>query len=166
MISTASVCHKRAQAMLAAEIMRVPPIMTIRDTLTDKQEKILTIRNDNPDLTNQQIADLAETSNSYVSEVLQRYGLNKEAVNDYNKNKVEIWQGITARILSKISDEDIEKGSLQQKITAAGIAFDKTQVLTGGAREVTPMVIVNRISIDNKPVDNSDIITVDNCESL
>jgi hypothetical protein len=134
--------------------------------LTAKQEKIITIRNDNPGMTNQQIADIAGTSSGYVSDVLQKYGLNKENVDDYNKNKIEIWQGITARILSKISDQDIEKGSLQQKITAAGIAFDKTQVLTGGARDVTPMIIVNRVSIESQSVDNSEIITVDNSDSL
>jgi hypothetical protein len=116
--------------------------------LTHKQEQILAIRNDNPKLTNQEIADSAKTSPGYVADVLIRYGLNKEAIDDYNSNKGDIWGGITSRILSKVSDEDIQKASLHQKLTAAGIAFDKHAILTGTNRDVQPMVIINQIRLN------------------
>lgn len=140
--------------------------MTTSGKVTAKQQKIIDLKTQQPEATSSEIAKQAGADISYTIDVLKRYGLLKKNIEDYNQHKVEIWSGITSRILSSLSQEDIQKASLQQKITAAGIAFDKHQVLTGGAREVTPMVIVNRISIDSKSVDNSDIITVDNSESL
>ena len=134
--------------------------------LTDKQKAIIDLKTKNPNATGTEIAKLAGADISYTLDVLKRYGLTKQNIEDYNKNKSDIWAGITSRILSSLSPEDIQKASLQQKITAAGIAFDKQQILTGGAREVTPMIIVNRVSIDSKSVDNPDIITVDNSDVI
>lgn len=123
--------------------------------ITAKQADIITIRTDNPSMTNQQIADAAQTSVGYVSDILQRYNLNKEAIDQYNSNKSTIWNGVSSRILSFITDKDIQKASLQQKITAAGIAYDKASEASGNSK-VIPMVTINMIS-PNPPVEVIDV---------
>ena len=133
---------------------------------TDKQSKILATKKDQPQLTTRQIAKVCDTNHSYVVETLKRYQLNHKSIEEYRRARGDIWLATEAAIMQNITSEDIQKEPMRNKIVAAGICADKIRDITGGAREVTPMVIVNRISIDSKPVDNSDIITVDNCDSL
>lgn len=128
---------------------------------TAKQDKIITIRKDNPAMTNQQIADAVKTSPGYVADVLIKYGLNKESIDDYNSNKATIWHGISARLLSKLTDEQIQKASALQLVTAAGIAFDKASLLDGINPDSKPLVIINSLTV-NQPVkqDSDQVIDV------
>jgi hypothetical protein len=127
---------------------------------TAKQQAILTVKNNKPDMKESEIAIATGTSQSYVSEVLQKYGLIEQSVQEYKDNKADIWAGITSKILSSISDEDIQKASLQQKLTSAGISHDKEMDITGGKREVAPMVIINKISIGKVEDNQANCISV------
>ena len=129
--------------------------------ITPKQEKIIALKTQNPDATTTEIARQAEADISYTAEILQRYGLASNKIADYRKHKLDIITGLQHRLLSGISQADIEKEPVRNRIVAAGILHDKEQEMTGGSRDIKPMVIINQISVD-RPVDKSDIITVEN----
>lgn len=117
------------------------------DKLTPKQEKILTLKTQNPNATGTEIAKLANADVSYTIEILERYGLTSKKIDDYKANRADIWAGLQHRLLSSINQADIEKATIQQRIVSAGIAHDKELELTGNKRDVTPMVIINKINI-------------------
>jgi glutaredoxin len=129
------------------------------ENITPTKQQIVAIKSRNPLATNHQIAEDANCSPQYVSKVLQDYGLTREIISNYKRNRVSILQGLQARILSKISDEDIQKASLQQKVTAVGIIHDKERELEGFGRETMPMVVINKITVEGNQ-DRSEIIDV------
>jgi len=123
---------------------------------TAKQAQIVALKKNNPVLTQQQIANEVNINQSYVSSVLQRYGLNKQSIDDFVSNKSDIFNGIQDRLLSSLTDTDYQKGSMYQKICASGILQDKIRDLSGESK-VQPMVIINRISVggrvEDRPID-------------
>jgi hypothetical protein len=118
------------------------------ENITPLKKEILNLKNSNIELSQQEIADELECSQRYVSEVLQTYGLDREATNNYQKNRVAILRGLQARILSSITSADIQKASLQQKVTAVGIIHDKERELEGFGREAMPMVVINSLTVN------------------
>jgi hypothetical protein len=136
--------------------------------ITPIKADIVKIKTNNPLATNRAIADQVDCDPSYVSMVLQDYGLTREIISNYQRNRVSILRGLQAKILSKITDEDIQKASLQQKVTAVGIMHDKERELEGFGREAMPMVVINSLNVH--PVEGSSnagqIIDVNNAEKL
>jgi len=117
--------------------------------LTTKQTKILAAHEAHPEASARAIARELKCSNRYVTTILQEYGINYQSQKDYKENQSAILSGLQARLLSGISAQDIQKATLQQRIVSAGILFDKERELTGSDKSVLPLVIINRIQINN-----------------
>jgi hypothetical protein len=47
-----------------------------------------------------------------------------------------VFEALQAKIIDNVSDEDIKKANLQQKIWATGVIQDKIQTLRGQATEI------------------------------
>lgn len=122
-------------------------------TLTPKKQAIIAHKVVNPNLSNQRIAELTNSSKSRVHEILARYDLNHSDVQDFKDHQSDIIRGLQSKILSYITTEDIQKASLQQKVTGYGILADKLRDLSGESK-VTPMIQINMISpVEGKPVE-------------
>jgi hypothetical protein len=68
-----------------------------------------------------------------------------EIVKEVNIQREELagmFDGITHRTLAGVTDEDIRKSSLQQKMVSAGIAVDKAAMLRGELPPTINMVAV------------------------
>ena len=130
---------------------------------TAKQAKIITTTEKTPQLSTRQIAKLCDTNHSNVIQVLKKYNINKSDLDNYKDHKPDIWQGISARLLSSLTPEQIQKASALQLITAAGIAETKHQEMTAGRSDVQPMVIINNVIVkpDDKPADQVIDVQVD-----
>ena len=81
--------------------------------------------------TQQNIADKVGVARQTVSDVLAKYKINKQEVDNYAANQADILMGLQHRITANISDSDIEKASLKDKIVAASICLDKHRLITG-----------------------------------
>jgi hypothetical protein len=136
---------------MAAEIVKKNQINT------EKQQLIIATKTENPEATLQVIADECDTSISYVSEVLKRYNITYKSLEDFKLYQADILLGIKQRIVTSISEEDLQRASLQQKLTSLGIAHDKEQQLRGLNPESRPMIIVNEIKISNGQVEQDSI---------
>ena len=127
---------------------------------TEKQQLIIACKTDNPDQTMREIAEQCDTSHSYVSEILHKYKLIKKTIDDFREYQADILLGVKERIISSISDEDLQKASLQQKLTSLGIAHDKEQELRGRLPEGRPMVIINKMIVNQGKVEGKSIDVV------
>ena len=136
----------QAQAINKGARTRTSGLLT-QGRLTPKKQKILDLKTLNPEANSSEIARQANADVSYTIDVLKRYGLLKQNIDDFTTNRVSILRGLQSRILSSISQEDIQKASLQQKVTAVGIIHDKERELEGFGREAMPMVIINKIQV-------------------
>jgi len=114
---------------------------------TAKQAKIIDTKTRLPQLTTRQVAKLCDTDHAHVVKVLKKYQINKTDLDNYKNNKADIWQGLSHRLLSNLTPDQIQKASALQLVTAAGIAESKFQEMTQGKTEAMPMVIINKISV-------------------
>jgi hypothetical protein len=129
--------------------------------LTDKQEMILLTKAKNPRANGAQIAKLAGVEQSYTIDILKRYGLTTESIKDYQEHKASIWDGIAHRLLSNVSQEDIEKAGMYQKVLAAGIAQSKVQEIKGLNPEARPMIVVVQNRISTGQVEGNEVKVID-----
>jgi predicted DNA-binding protein YlxM (UPF0122 family) len=95
---------------------------------TAKQEQIITLHTQQPDASMREIARQAGCDGSYVTEVLQRYGLIQKEVNDFKTNRANIFAGLQHQLLSSITQADIQKTPIASRIVAAGILYDKERL--------------------------------------
>jgi hypothetical protein len=130
---------------------------------TPKQQKIIETKTEHPDLTTREIAAIANTDHTHVIKTLQRYGIDRVEADAYTKHRTQIFSGLQHKILSTITDADIKEATLLQRMTAAGILYDKERIELGlGDATKQPLVLILRDRIiDRMPVDNSQIIDVD-----
>jgi len=142
--------------------MQDPAINTSNQVtkLTKKHKAILTAKAENPALTTRQIAKLANTDHSHVVKTLQRYGVDHGAVESYQKHRADIFDGVCSRLLASVTDSDINKASLMQRMASVGVLYDKMRIergLSDGTSKPLVMIqvagSVNVQSVHN-PVDN------------
>ena len=132
--------------------------------LTPIRAAILKARQDHPDLTVREIAAIAKCSHVNVIETLQRYGMDRKAVEDYRANKAIVWDGLSHRMLSSLTEEDIKKMPGAARVMSAGLGYDKARAEMGLSDDNTRPLVVIQIKgaaevkgqvIDVTPVDKS-----------
>lgn len=102
-----------------------------RDTLTPKQTKILHIVTTKPNLTTREVAKICDTDHSYVVQVMQRYNITSNIVDDYKVNRADIFAGLQHRLVSSITDAEIKKAAIGTRILAACQMYDKERLERG-----------------------------------
>lgn len=116
-------------------------------TITEKQKKILALKKQQPGASVREIARQAQCDNAYATRVLANYGIDYQKTQDYKNHQADILSGLQARLLSDISNEDLQKATIQQRVVSAGILYDKEQALRGNDKSTMPLVIINKIQI-------------------
>lgn len=110
-----------------------------------KSREIIELATQFPDMTPTQIGNKVGCSHSNVIQCLQRYGINQEALETYKGNRAEVFAGLQERILSSLTPDDLKKTPAIQRITAAGILYDKERLERGQANQITS---IQTVSID------------------
>jgi hypothetical protein len=98
---------------------------------SSKREQIIKLKQDNPTLTTREIGKLADCNHSNVVRTLALYNIEQQEIEQYKKNRSNIFAGLQSRILKNITNEDIEKASLQVKAMAFGVLYDKERLENG-----------------------------------
>ncbi len=121
-----------------------------------KQQLILQTKMEHPDLNTIEIAAIASTDHSHVVKTLQRYGADYGAVKDFKQHRAEIFAGISHRLASSITQQDIEKTPLGSRIMAMGILYDKERLESGlsTANMATLHGDIAALRAQDKAVDN------------
>lgn len=131
------------------------PVKIRRPKPGSKAEAILTLSATTP-ATNIEIAESVDTHKSHVTHVLKRYGIQRNTAESYKTHRAEILAGLQDKILQTVNLADIKEASVLQRVTAAGILYDKERLERGGAPDQSrPLVVVVR-------GDNARVQVVDN----
>lgn len=64
------------------------------------------------DATNTEIAAAVDTCKSNVTHTLKRYGIERNVLDSYKKNRIEVLQGIQVKLLSQINEDKLKKASV------------------------------------------------------
>jgi hypothetical protein len=82
-----------------------------------------------------------------VSRILTQYGTDIGAVEAYQNHRADIMDALCQRLATSVTDEDIKKASLLQRVSAYGIAYDKMRIERGLADSSSkPLVQINIVS--------------------
>lgn len=95
-----------------------------------KSEAILTLVTTTP-ATNTEVAESVGCDKALVTEVLARYGINKNECQSFKKHRADILAGLQEKLLSKLNacDVPIEKAKdVRDMATAMGIVYDKERL--------------------------------------
>lgn len=98
---------------------------------TAKQEHILTTAANHPKLSTRQIAKICNTDHSYVVQLQQRYNITKDITEQFKNHRADIFAGYQDKLLSSVTDTDIKKASLMQRMASVGILYDKERLERG-----------------------------------
>ena len=110
------------------------------ETFTDTQprkgeraEHIRLLRDRYPTMPPSIIAGKVGCSPANVTDVLKRYAkaTSIEELRDFQANQGDIFDVLAHRTLASITDEDISKAPLVQRITGAAILIDKSRLVRG-----------------------------------
>jgi hypothetical protein len=121
-----------AESLKKKQITKSPKNLLPR---TARANKIIELKQDNPALTTREIATLTECDHSNVVRVLQRYGIVQEEVNEYKNKRADILAGLQHRLLSSITDADVQKAPLGSRVLAACQIYDKERLERGQSTE-------------------------------
>jgi predicted DNA-binding protein YlxM (UPF0122 family) len=95
-----------------------------------KTENILTLATTTP-ATQAEIAQAVNVSTAAVCQTLKRYGIDYNQLENFRKRRADIFAGLQDKILNTVSVKDIKDASVLQRVTAAGILYDKERLETG-----------------------------------
>lgn len=117
------------------------------EKLTQKTKDKIAELAQNTELSQSEIAKLTDVERSTVSKVLLNYGIVQKTVEEYKKNRADILSGLQERIIKSITDDEIKKMPVGQRVMAYGIIYDKERLERNQATSITDEVdsIVQRI---------------------
>jgi len=125
--------------------------------ITPKQRQIINLHNQHPNASGREIARLAKADPSYTIDILQRYGLIEQSISDYKTHRADILAGLQHRIISSITDEDIQKAPMGSRVLAAAQLYDKERLERGqGSGDKPMLIIVQRVSGATPPLQAQD----------
>jgi hypothetical protein len=86
-------------------------------------------------ITSQEAGKISGLSQRRINELIQDYKSDTDYIT-FTNNKDKVFEGLQAKIINNIADDDLKKANLQQKIWATGVLQDKIQVIRGQATEI------------------------------
>ena len=101
-----------------------------------------------PEMSESAIARKVGCAPSNVHRVLKLYlsDYSQRDLEDYHQNRANILDSLQLRILRSITDEDIRKASLKDRMIAFGIAYDKARLENGQATSINMNVILDAVN--------------------
>ena len=136
--------------------------VTINPALQDKLIKTI---EENPNLTQQDIANITGLERSTISKFITKYNISKDEVDEFKKHEADLLTCAAGLELYKsITDEDIQKSPMGSRILAYCQIYDKYRLETGQSTE-NPNVLVHAIhelkrrKVEAKPADHAIDVT-------
>ena len=114
---------------------------------------IIKAKRDNPNMTTREIAKLADCDHTNVVRTLQRYGIEREATEDYKSRRADVFAGLQERILRSITDEAIKRTPAIQLVTAASILYDKERLERGQSTSNVDVRVTAALEVELSQID-------------
>lgn len=106
----------------------------------------------NPGITYRELGKLNDTSHVAMIKLLSRHGITRENVEEYKTGRADLLAGLQERMLAAITEEDLTKASLRDKIISTGVLYDKER-LERGQSTVNAATVIS-LSVDPGSLDD------------
>lgn len=102
-------------------------------------EKILALAEKN--LSHSQIATILGCSRSAITQRLAAHNYRSGEVQEYRKNRADVFAGLQLRVIASLSDADLQKAPFHSKVIALGILVDKERLERGQSTANVAVVV-------------------------
>jgi len=122
------------------------------------RRRVIEIAKSNPDMSQIEVARESGACKRTVADVLAKYGINQGELEEYRNNQADIILGIQRKITTSITQEDVNKAPLRDRLIGLGITIDKHRLITGESTSnvaswTTIIQLVQTPAISNAPID-------------
>jgi hypothetical protein len=122
-----------------------------RKCTSEVVKNVIRLKQNNPEMTQADIARAVGRDRSTVTRTLKRYNMDTKRVDGYNAAKSLLLSGIEERLLSNVTQKKIDDASLKDLAVSYGIFNDKNRLEQGKATVITNLSdIVMLIDKDEK----------------
>jgi AraC-like DNA-binding protein len=128
-------------------VSQVP--IAVRDGKRGKAPLIRKLKMRYPELGESAIARRVGCSAANVHHVLKRFlgdNHSEAELRRYQQEKADIFDAIQMRNLESITNKDIKKSSMLQRVTGAAILEDKARIIRGQATSIDVHVLLDAVS--------------------
>lgn len=84
-----------------------------------------------PAITTRELGKLNDVSHAAVVRLFQRHNIDRQRTDDYKGNRADFLAGLQEKVLASITENDLEKASLRDKVISMGVLFDKERLERG-----------------------------------
>jgi hypothetical protein len=68
---------------------------------------------------------------SAITQILKRYGIERNLVESFKENRADIFAGIQESVAQSLTDADIKKANLRDRTMLLGVLYDKERLERG-----------------------------------
>lgn len=108
-------------------------------------EKVIQLKQLNPNLTTTQIAKLNDVDHSAIVRCFQRYGINKEHLEAFKMNRGDILAGIQETVAASLTVEDIKGASVRDRTILLGTLYDKERLERGQSTQNVATILASAV---------------------
>ena len=117
----------------------------------------------NPNIKTVELAKLNGVDHSAIVRLFQRHGIDRQRVDDYKGNRADFMAGMQEKLLSAITQEDLEKASLRDKVISMGVLFDKERLERG--QSTVNLASIYSQALESRTPDPLDVVSEGNRET-
>jgi hypothetical protein len=81
--------------------------------------------------TQAQVAKSVNVSRPAITQILKRYGIERNLVESFKENRADIFAGIQESVAQSLTDADIKKANLRDRTMLLGVLYDKERLERG-----------------------------------
>lgn len=109
------------------------------------QEKLVKTIEENPNLSQQDIANITGLERSTISKFITKHNITKDEIDEFKKHEADLLTSLRFRLYKSITDADIEKSPMGSRILAYCQIYDKYRLETGQSTD-NQSILVSAIS--------------------
>ncbi len=117
----------------------------------------------NPQLTMEEIGKINGVSHVAIVNLFKRHGIEKARVEEYKTNRADFLAGLQEKVLQSITDSDMEKASLRDKVISMGVLFDKERLERG--QSTVNLASIYSQALESRTPDPLDVVSEGNRET-
>jgi len=92
-----------------------------------------------------QVAKSVNVSRQAISQILKRYGIERNLVESFKENRADIFAGIQETVAHSLTEADIKDASLRDRTVLLGVLFDKERLERGQSTQNIATIMASTV---------------------
>lgn len=95
--------------------------------------------------TQAQVAKSVNVSKPAITQILKRYGIERNLLESFKENRADIFAGIQETVAASLTDADIKKASVRDRTILMGTLYDKERLERGLSTQNSAVILAGAV---------------------